>query len=295
MRNTRSSAVSSTALSAWPVSAICRTCAQAPGTGRRARARDPIGLRGIAHAAWIPLNSAARGRIGGGDHGAAEADVAVVQHQRLSRRDRALRPVEAHLQCRRRRLDLAGLVGLAIAGCARAAEARARRRPAIQCAVSDRSRCEYSQGLSPPWATYSTLLATSLPTTYHGAARAAHAADTQAVALAQGVDRTRPGARRARVRRGADLAGARRQVAGEELAEIAFADEADAGGILFRVRSAGGFARDARAPRSSAGRRAETGSPPAAPGPAGAGSSSGPCRVHGAHRRSGRRHASTRA
>ena len=55
--------------------------------------------------------------IGRGDHRAAQAGVAVVQHQRLPGRDRALRPRETHRQgAVVADLDPAGLIHLAVAG-----------------------------------------------------------------------------------------------------------------------------------------------------------------------------------
>src|SRR5690606_4340375 len=73
----------------------------------------------------------------------------------------------------------------------------------------------------------------------------AHAADLQAFALAQGeVEHAGVAAHHAAVG-GADLALAGGQVAREEAAEVALADEADAGGVLFRGGRQGGVARDA--------------------------------------------------
>src|SRR5690606_30985176 len=96
MRNTLSSAVASTEASAWPVSAMRRTCFSACTSPARARTRSCI----------IPWSSRScryvvarlKRRVGGGDHRAAQAMVAIVKHQRLPRRHCALRTGKADVQ-----------------------------------------------------------------------------------------------------------------------------------------------------------------------------------------------------
>ena len=117
----------------------------------------------------------------------------------------------------------------------------------------------------------------------------AHAADVQAFALAEGEEENAGVFADHVPLRIADLAGPGREVAREEFAEVAFADEADAGRILLRVRGQRGVARDRAhlvlrqiAEREQRRRELRLAR-------AGAGSNSGPCcdppRAAGARRR----------
>src|SRR3569623_87278 len=61
-------------------------------------------------------------RVGGRDHGAAQAGLAVVEHHRLAWSDCPLGFVDTHLQAGGHHLYLACLVGLPVAGLGRAAK-----------------------------------------------------------------------------------------------------------------------------------------------------------------------------
>ena len=120
---------------------------------------------------------------------------------------------------------------------------------------------EYSMRLSLPWSTISTLSSTSLSTTYHGAgSRPRTPPMLQAFALAEREEEDAGVFADHVALRVADFAGPGREVAREEFAEVALADEADAGRILLRVRGQGRLRGRSRARRSSADRRAGTAS-----------------------------------
>src|SRR5690606_31667573 len=168
------------------------------------------------------------------------------QHQRLAGRDGALRALEAHPHAAVvQHFDLAGLVRLPVAGLRGAGEARGRRRagdPVRRFAAQlARLQPRAVVALIDVEDVAVDVLADHEPRRLRAAA---HAADVQALALAEGeIEHPRMFAD-AGAGRVADLAGPGRQVARQEFAEIALADEADAGGILFRRSAHAVFRRD---------------------------------------------------
>ncbi len=134
MRNTLATLASIAPSSQRPSLASC--CASAQAWNRPARASTRSSVMEKVSNTRLRFSCWGRGggseyrqqatvrRIGGGDHRAAEADLAIVEDHRLSRGDRTLGFVEAHLQAGRRcTLDHASLVGLPVAGTRGAAEA----------------------------------------------------------------------------------------------------------------------------------------------------------------------------
>ena len=268
-----------------------RPLPSSPRLYRRPRAGgDPSSTRfDSASKTWVPAyagttftRSQGAGRV---DNPAAQANFAVIQHGRLARRDRPLRLVETQRR--------SGPVAFRRHACTA-------RRPAGS--ASWRTSCAVAGG-SP-----ATQLAWPAPSSLRQQPRMVVALhDVQRVAghvLARDEPRRRslpprscaPSRRRCRcpcagpacrtlrptcsptVRPSVVLDRARlvRQVAVQEFAERALADEADAGRILLRRVRQADLVGDARAPRSWASRRAGTASSTTAPGSAGAGSSSGP-------------------
>src|SRR5690606_32546369 len=195
----------------------------APAPGRRARACG----RPARSCRLLPQPGFER-RVGGRDHRAAEAVVAVVQDHRLAGGDGALGAVETHPQgAVFHAFDLAGLGGLAVAHLRAAGEA-ARGRVAHDPV---RRLAPQGGGLQPGAVVplvhvqqvASDVLADHVPGCL---VAAADAAELQAAALAQGeMEHARVLAERASARV-ADLARARGDVARQELAEVALAYEA---------------------------------------------------------------------
>src|SRR5690606_8814837 len=242
MRNTLSSTGWAALTSLWPVSAIrltwCRDWARPASASTRSR-------WGFSMRRILAGRHARLGSIGGRNDGAAQAGLAVVEHQRLPRGGRPLRPREAHRQgAVVTHLHLARLVLLPVTDLGGALEMLRRRRAfdpvhglgldgageqprtvAVLVHVQDVSR---------------HVLADHVP---RCGRTAAHPADGQALALAQGeVEDARMGAH-AHPMWVADLARLGRQVLAQELAEVALADETDAGRILLGMGGQPGLAR----------------------------------------------------
>src|SRR5690242_5335655 len=76
----------------------------------------------ITRASRIGIEPTSERRVAALDDAAAEADVAVIEDDRLTRRDRALRLVERHLAAAAGNPHRAGLIGLAVTRLCRAAE-----------------------------------------------------------------------------------------------------------------------------------------------------------------------------
>src|SRR5690606_35261214 len=205
----------------------------APGQRRRAPA---CGCPSRCRACGLVLCGAYFGMrvggVGGGDHRAAQAGVAAVQHDRLAWRHGTLGAGETHVQgAVVAYLDLAGFPGLAVA------HLRAAFETARGGGTADPVRRFTAQrgGLQPRAVVALVdeqhvarhVLADHVP----GRLLApAHAAELEAAALAQGeVEHAGVFAQHPALRI-ADLTAARPDVLREELAEIALADETDAGG-----------------------------------------------------------------
>src|SRR6185312_15003861 len=190
---------------------------------------------------------AAVGGIGCHDHRAAETDLASVENDRLTRRDGTLRHIERDGKTGLADADRARLVGLTVARARRAAKLGARRLAGdpVWCLgmQSPRQQPVVLAALGDDQHVGRHVLAHHEPRL---AAGAMPAADAESVALAQGVIHhplvfaDPPAVGRAH------LARACGNVPRQEAAEVALADEADAGGILLRMgrqrRLAGQFA-----------------------------------------------------
>src|SRR5690606_17132117 len=209
----------------------CAVPRPAPAPGPPGPAPYPA----LPHSCRLLLPSSFQRRIGGRDHRAAEAALAIVEDQRLARGHRALGTVEAHAQATiAGHFDAARFGLLPVAHLRGAFESGGRRRAFDPV----RGPGPGGGGLQP-WTVVPLVhvqdvrrhvLADHVP----GRLRpAAYAAQLQPAALAQGEVRNPGVGAEHALLRVADLARARREVVRQEFAEIAFADEADAGRVLF--------------------------------------------------------------
>src|SRR5690242_19965817 len=128
MRNTLATLDSIAASSQRPWLASC--CARPTAWNRPASASTRGSFMARVSSTSVTCTKreeAAKRRIGGCDHGAAQAGLAVVEHGRLALRHGPLRLIEAHLQAAVRDMNLARLVRLAVTGLGGTAERRCRR------------------------------------------------------------------------------------------------------------------------------------------------------------------------
>src|SRR6218665_1069207 len=213
--------------------------------GRRRWQRQPARVpqaRGAGPCPWSWLGAGLRA----GDDTATQADLAVVQHGALARSDRPLRLLKAQAEAAGAGLEMAGRVALAVArlggdagfdgwGVACPAKVVGRellaQQPGVLVALHDIERVarHVLAGHEP-----GRMFATS-------ARRALffHAADAQALALAQGVEGQAHMLAQFAAALVLDRARLMGQVAVQKLAEGPLADEADAGRVLLlRLRQA---------------------------------------------------------
>ena len=158
------------ACSAWPVSAMRRTCPSACTRPAKASTRSDIGLKRRLMLRSLSVLACVVPRVHRWRRSpAAQAGIAVVQHQGLSRRDRALWVDKADFHCRRRGLRLRSpdpADGSGSAPCSSKRDAGGA--PSIQCAVSDQSICESRQAVRA-LIDIQHVVRHVLPTTYQGA------------------------------------------------------------------------------------------------------------------------------
>src|SRR5699024_10854413 len=184
---------------------------------------------------------AAEGGVGGLDDAAAEAGFALVEHHRLAGSDRALGRGESHFAAATGEAYGTGLCGLAVACLGGAGERVAR------CAAVHPGEVagDQARGLQPAVAAalgdveevFGHVLADHVPRL---AAGAGATADAEPAALTEGVVHDAVVLADPGTFRRAHFAGPGRNVVRQEVVEVAFADEADAGGVLLGVRAQAG-------------------------------------------------------
>src|SRR3569832_2090584 len=181
------------------------------------------------------------------DDAAAEASLAVIQHHGLSRRDRALglsehdRVIAVVVQAHR-----AGLVGLAVTGLGKTGERQGRGLSGDPVEVTRRQAAAEEKrvvvSLHDDQGIAREVLVGHVPRRFLGVAATA---DAEPLALAVRVMHQALLSAQQFAVGAADVAGPRRQIARQKAAEIAFADEADAGTVFFRRIGEAGLGGDA--------------------------------------------------